>query len=197
MKKILKIMLYVAVGISAAWLILTLVVERPGPAKSWDLGEVGSSERVLIVYDPDPFYNLDEQVCLSFAKGLVAHGLTVKVASVSTAKELKANTFTAFVFCANTYNWSPDWAVTNYITQQPSLDGKPVVAITLGAGSTDWSQKKLEQLIIHKQGKILDSRSLWLLRPNDEARVKESNINVACTMVQNWADTLSNDLLIQ
>jgi hypothetical protein len=197
MKKILKIMLYVAAGVSAAWLILTLVVERPGPSKSWDLGDVGSSQRVLIVYDPDPFYNLDEQICLSFAKGLAAHGLAVKVASVSAAKELKSSTFTAFVFCANTYNWSPDWAVSDFISQQPSLDNKPVVAITLGAGSTDWSQKRLEQLIINNRGKILDSRPLWLLRPNDEARMKESNIKVACAMVQNWADTLSNDLLTQ
>lgn len=32
---------------------------------------------MLIVYDPDPFYNLDEKLCRAFAKGLAKNDINV------------------------------------------------------------------------------------------------------------------------
>ena len=86
------------------------------------------------------------------------------------------------MFCANTYNFHPDWAVTDFIKEQVELEGKPVVAITVGSGSTETSQKALEDLIINMKGNLVDSHSLWLFKPNDESRTKESNIKVSVSM---------------
>jgi flavorubredoxin len=193
-KKTLKIIFFTLTFIGVGWLILTLAVEATGPDKSWAFGDQQAIEKVLVVYDPDPFYNLDEQVCRSLAEEMANQGMRVKVASVRAARDLTPESFDALVFCSNTYNWAPDWAVIGYIEDQKSLGNKPVIAITLGAGSTNISQKKLEDLIIHKQGKIIGSRSLWLMRPNDESRNTEPNVQIALSIVRSWAVTLAGKI---
>jgi hypothetical protein len=52
------------------WGLLTLWVEAEGPAKSQTMGNPASDTKALIVYDPDPLYNLDEKVCKTFGKTL-------------------------------------------------------------------------------------------------------------------------------
>ncbi|WP_428663120.1 hypothetical protein [Runella sp.] len=171
-------------GLLVVWTILTVWTEAKGPPKSIDLGN--GKKQVLIVYDPDPICNLDEKVCVTFGKALAKRGIKVKVATVSAADKLNAADFEAYVFCANTYNWRPDRAVTGFI-EKTSITDKPVIAITLGSGSTESSQKALEKLILKKKGKLVGSRSFWLLRPNDELRMEESNVKVALSMVDEWA----------
>ncbi len=85
MNKTLKIIIYTVTIIALGWGILTWVVERMGPKKSWNIGDTNSDKKALIVYDPDPFYNFDEQVCLSVAEVLADNGMAVKVASVAAA----------------------------------------------------------------------------------------------------------------
>src|SRR5687768_8973581 len=112
MKKRFRIMGITLLVIAAAWILLTLWVESTGPKRSWELGNKASQKKVLIVYDPDPFYNLDEQISRSFGQALADHGLHVRVATVEAAGEFKDQSFDVYVFCANTYNWRPDWAVS-------------------------------------------------------------------------------------
>lgn len=169
-------------AIASVWIVVTFWAESTGAKKSWELGSKASTKKVLIVFDPDPFYNLDEQVSRSFGKALADNGLNVRVATVKAAKELANQPFDLYVFCANTYNWHPDWAVTDFIKEQVALEGKSVVAITLGSGSTETSQKALEDLIINMKANLIDSHSLWLFKPNDESRMKESNIKVSVSM---------------
>jgi flavorubredoxin len=195
MNKTLKIIIYTGTIIALGWGILTWVVERRGPKKSWDMGNVNSDKKALIVFDPDPFYNFDEQVCLSVAEVLAENGMAVKVVSVAAADMQELRRYDVLVFCANTYNWSPDWALRDFIKGQESLHGKPVIAITLGAGSTASSKRKLEQLISSNDGKILGSNAFWLMRPNDEARMKESNVRVALSIVKDWSGTLVDEYL--
>ncbi len=152
-----------------------------------ELGIAASDKRALIIYDPDPFYNLDEQVCLSFGRALSDSGLFVNVATAAAAGEIiNAPAFDVYVICANTYNWRPDWAITRFIEEHGPWEQKSIVAITLGSGSTASSQKKLEKLIVKYGGKIMDSRSLWLMRPNDESRMEESNVEVARSIAYRW-----------
>jgi hypothetical protein len=54
-----------------------------------------------------------------------------------------------------------------------------VVAITLGCGSTQRSQRLLDELIRQKGANLIFSEVIWLMKPNDEARTKESNVGVA------------------
>lgn len=194
MKKFVKVTLYTVVAILAGWCTLTIVVERTGPKQRWNFGDPNATEKVILIYDPDPFFNLDEQVCKEFAKVLSENGLGASVATVAAAREITLSSFNSYVFCANTYNWGPDLALSNFIKEQKTLDNKPVIAITLGSGSTALSQERLEQLIIDQGGKILDSRSIWLLRPNDENKSQESNIQVALSKTRTWATSMAEEI---
>ncbi len=181
-------------AIIVGWCVLTIVVERTGPKQSWNFGDTNSTEKVILIYDPDPFFNLDEQVCKEFGKVLSENGISASVVTVAAAREITLSSFKTYIFCANTYNWGPDLAVSNYIKEQNSLNNKPVIAITLGGGSTSLSQERLEQLIVNQGGKIMDSRSIWLLRPNDENKSEESNIQVALSKTRTWATSMAVEI---
>jgi len=187
-------MLYTIIIIVIGWIALTIIVERTGPKESWTYGNQNSVAKVILVYDPDPFFNLDEQVCKAFAQVLGENGLQASVVSVAAAREIQLSSFDVYVFCANTYNWGPDLAVSNYIREQKTLNNTPVIAITLGAGSTTLSQQRLEQLIVNQDGKIIDSRSVWLLRPNDENERKHSNVQIALLNVRTWATSMAQEI---
>ena len=191
MKKLVKRTVITGMILAFVWFLLTAWAESSGPKRSWEVGNQASDQAVLIVYDPDPFYNLDEQVCRSFGQALADRGLFVRIATVAAINGINAQPFDSYVFCANTYNWRPDWAVSHFIREQDEVVGKPVVAITVGSGSTEASQKALEKVILEKKGLLLDSRSFWLSRPNDETRMKESNSHVAVSMAYTWGEKMA------
>ena len=191
MKKLLKVTGISVLAIGAGWTALTLWAESAGPKRSWRMGNPTAKKRALIVYDPDPFYNLDEQVCRSFGQALADNGMQATVASVKAAGESSGQPIDLYVFCANTYNWAPDWSVSDFIRNEGRLDGKPVVAITVGSGDTRGAQKALEKLLLDRKAALLDSRPLWLLKPNDESRGQESNVAVAVSMAYAWGEEIS------
>lgn len=55
------------------WILLTFWVEVNGKKVKEELGEAISFKRALIVYDPDPFYNFDKQICKAFENTLARH----------------------------------------------------------------------------------------------------------------------------
>jgi hypothetical protein len=181
-KKFMKTGL-VILGILAVWTALTLWAEYSGKENTYFEGSDTAARKALIVYNPDPIYNLDEQISKSFAKGLSQYDLRVKITTVNEAKKDNYD-YDIYVFCANTYNWAPDWQVKGYIRDHPRLQKQNVVAITLGSGSTSRSKRILEETIRSKQANLLASRTYWLLRPNDEDRMDESNIAVANDMAR-------------
>jgi hypothetical protein len=191
MKKILKRLMILLALIIVIWIILTIWAESEGPSRIKETGNVVSAQNALIVYDPDPFYNLDQQVCESFGSSLAANGWRITIATIAAAKKIKNISFQVYVFCANTYNWAPDWAVSSFIKNYPSLEGKKAVVITLGGGSTTRSQRVFEKIIKRKGATIIDSRSLWLWRPNDESRMKESNVKVAVDIARSWGNQIA------
>lgn len=150
--------------------------------------------QALVVFDPDPIYNLDEQVCRAYAQGLNAEGWQVVIASVNSARTL-AGKFDHYAFCANTYNWGPDLSICNFIENRKDLYQKPVLAITLGSGSTARAQRILERKIIKQEAKLINSVNYWLLRPNDESRLDEPNVEVAIDMAHTLGLTTAKNFL--
>lgn len=178
-----------ALIVAAIWVGLTIWVEREGPARKWELVSVNIKGAAVVVFDPDPIYNLDEQVCQSFAKALTENGWQVTIATVAAAGSIDTS-FDLYVLCANTYNWTPDRAIVEYI-KSTLLNNKPVVAITLGAGSTKQSQRKFEELIKRKGARLIASGSYWLWRPNAEEKKEGSNVDAAVEKVYRWADSIA------
>jgi flavorubredoxin len=194
-KVLLRYVIATLVLIATVWGAITIYVQKKGPARQWISG-IENQKTALIVYDPDPFYNLDEQICLAFGKELAIHGMNVTIASVAAAEEHNVKIrYDVLVYCANTYNWRPDWAITNFIEEYSSLNiNSDVVAITLGAGSTEASQKNLENIIVNSGRNLIESYSLWLWRPNNESKIQEPNVDVAISMAQDWAAQVSSKL---
>lgn len=189
MKKFLKRTGLTLLLISIGWTALTFWAESKGPVRITKFGNNSNGHHALVVYDPDPFYNLDEQVCEAFGKTLGENGWNVTVATVAALNKQPSDSVDLYVLCANTYNWSPDWSVSSFIKNKLP-DKKDVVAITLGAGTTDRSKRILESLIKDKGGKLIDSRTFWLWRPNDES--SESNSTVATNLTKAWANEIAH-----
>ncbi|MBT8184185.1 MAG: hypothetical protein KJN76_05050 [Eudoraea sp.] len=178
-KTIKRMLIWSVLSIALLWIGLTIYVQAPGSAQTFSYGNADVGRTALIVYDPDPFYNLDEQLCKSFAEGLATKSWQVRVATVRAADQINADETDLFVFCANTYNWAPDRGIKNFITSAAALKEKPVVAITLGSGSTARASRLLEELITSQGGQLLSSKQYWLMRPNDEGVADKSNIAIA------------------
>ncbi|NET31068.1 MAG: hypothetical protein F6K19_03590 [Cyanothece sp. SIO1E1] len=178
----------------SCWVILTLWAQINGPNFIERLETESGAPQALVIYDPDPIYNLDEQVSRAYAQGLHEEGWQVIIASVNAARTL-AGKFDHYAFCANTYNWAPDLSICNFIENRKDLYQKPVVAITLGSGSTARAQRILEQKILKQQAELIHSVSYWLMRPNDESRLDESNVEVAKDMAHKLGIKTAKDLL--
>ena len=189
-RRVFRIGLKVAAVIALLWLGLTLWVDMDGPARTWEVGEGGWTRSALIVYDPDPIYDLDRQLCQAFAEGLAQQGIRSTVATVAAAEEKELAPPDLFVLCANTYNWRPDRSIVHYVESAASLKGASVVALTLGSGSTEAAQRVFEEHIRAVGARIIASRTSWLMRPNDEARLEEDNVAVAIDMTRRWAAEL-------
>lgn len=86
-KKTLRVLLLTVAALLVGWGVLTLYVELPGPAKQWTIGDE-NGKNVLIVFDPDPFYDLDEQVCMALADGLAEQAVSIKIATVTAARSI-------------------------------------------------------------------------------------------------------------
>ncbi|MBL0743029.1 hypothetical protein [Chryseolinea lacunae] len=183
--------------IALGWLILTLWVERIGVARTWHKPVANASRKVIVIFDPDPIYNLDEKVCRAFANGLAQRNTDVVVATVSAVDETTLADFDAYVLCANTYNWAPDWAVTDFIKKHDALIDKPIVAITVGSGSTRRAQQLLENSITGRGGRLVASNTYWLMRPNDEQQLDKSNVDVAVSLAFGAGVQIADSIFVE
>jgi hypothetical protein len=192
MRKGLRIFLKVLIGIAVLWIGLTIWVQLAGKERIEVIGATDAPHKALIVYNADPIYNLDEQVCRSFATGLSRSGFTCTIATVKRAPDTEE--YDLYVFCANTYNWAPDWQLRRFIRNYPGLMGKNVVAITLGSGSTKRAKRILEQTIKARDAILLDSKTYWLLRPNEENQSGNKNTEVANDLAEAFGESIGQRL---
>lgn len=171
----------------ALWIFFTTWADVGG--NDIDMQYTADNERAktLIVYNSDPMYNLDEQVCKAFAEGLKEKGISSNLVTNNNIAPYVYQYFDLYVFCANTYNFSPDSGIKKAVKRIQNIANKPTVAITLGAGSTKSSQKKFEYFLKCRDINVIDSRSFWLKRPNDSSRLDEDNVAVAKDKASQWA----------
>ena len=185
--KFLK-MIYWIIGIALIWTALTLWANYAGNQNSQTLGEM-NQQSVLIAYNPDPIYNLDEQIATAMAK-VLSESSRVDIMTTSHVHEAQKKQYDLYVFCSNTYNWAPDWGIVKMI-HALNLHRKDVVAITLGSGSTKASHHKLKACIAKKKAKLVGDREFWLLKPNDDNRQEDNNVEVAVEMAIKFAEELA------
>jgi hypothetical protein len=192
--RLLRISAITALCVAIVWTLLTVWVMAPGKENVTIIGDRSDSVRVLVTYDPDPIYDLDEQVCRALAKGLAENHIGVVIATTESARKIDIRPFRSVVICANTYNWSPDRAVIQFVKDCGDLDSKDVIAITVGSGSTAKAREKFERELRLAGANIISSNEWWLMRPNDESRIKENNVEVAVDQAYHLGLTLSGQL---
>ncbi|MBK8228429.1 MAG: hypothetical protein IPK70_14805 [Flavobacteriales bacterium] len=182
-KRWMRRALRVLIGVGLFWGLLTWWAERPGrPFSEYMLADEADARTALIVFDPDPIYDLDAQVAAAMAKRLHSMGWNARVqdaASMDTESPLDAE---LRIVIANTYNWAPDGGVLDYVQREPGMAKAPVIAITLGSGSTARAHRIFLQAIKARGADVVGARELWLMRPNDESRTQEPNTAVACDL---------------
>lgn len=183
MKRAFKISLYVVIVLGMVWIGLTLWVQQPGEARLYQRNE-NSVRSMWIIYDPDPIYDLDRQIAEALADTWAQYPWQVNVATVAAMPD-NVSGAEVFVFIANTYNWRPDWAVTKAI-DRCELTNKKCFAIALGAGSTEDALTHLIERLKTYGAQVLDGKSFWLLRPNDEQRMEADNVPVALDVARAW-----------
>lgn len=190
---LLKWLLGGIIGLAVIWYFLTLYVQQPGRAFSEDLLSSDTERRALFVFDPDPFYNLDEKLCMSFARAIKDFGFNAYLRSPNAVGELKDEEFDLLVLCTNTYNWAPDDAVRDFWRNYPDPQDQRVVLMTLGGGSTARARQIMEKAIQERNAQLLASEEFWSWKPNDEDRMDEKNSEVAQEVVHQWASAIAGD----
>ena len=176
------------IGITLFWMGLTLWVNMSSDQPVITIGD-NTEKKVMIFFNPDPISDMDEQVCKAIAESLSVNA-TVEIITPSQIPHAVASSYDLHIFCSNTYNLEPDKGVIKAI-KALDIENKDVVAITLGAGSTEASEKKLIKLLNSKQANLLHSKTYWLLKPNDENRQDEDNVEVAVEMAQAFGKELA------
>lgn len=148
----------------------------------------------LIVFNSDPIYNLDEQVCRAFAEEFKKHGISSTLVTNTEIYPYVNNEFDVFVFCANTYNFSPDNGVKRAIKLIKNIENVPAVAITLGTGGTKSSKKKFEYFLECRNVDLIGSKSYWLKKQNDASNTTQNNVTNAVNMAKKWASEIALNL---
>ena len=189
-KRFIRVLAWIFGPILLIWLALTLWVQQERSATTWSTQWAGARREALILYNPDPIYNLDAQLARAFSEGLKEAGWACAAASYEAFQDSVPPGKDLYVIIANTYNWAPDWPTRHFVERSSWLEGASVVAITLGSGATERSRRLFEEVLQARRVKLLDSRTFWLLRPNGDSRMEEPNVDVARGLVREWAERL-------
>lgn len=173
-KKILAVLAGVFVTGLAA---VTVSVEFASPYRSESLGGAGQ-KRALVLYHPSRDAHFSEELSLAVAAGFKAAGLSVERATMSNRTPADPQGYAIIAVVSNTYFWTPDLPTLRYL-KRATLDSVPAIGVIGGAGSTGRSQRLLAAALRRTGARVLDTRSFWILRPNDESRIHEPNRAVA------------------
>lgn len=84
---------------------------------------------------------------------------------------------------SDTYWWSPDIPTLRYLGR-----ARFDVGLIGGAGSTARSQRILDKALRDTGATVIETRSFWLWRPNDKARMKEPNREVALSQAKQFGE---------
>ena len=94
--------------------------------------------------------------------------------------------YTLIAVVSNTYFWTPDRPTRDYL-RKAHLEGTPAIGLMAGAGATGRAERMLGEALRGTGAPSVHTRSFWLLRPNDEGRMRESNRAVALDEAERFA----------
>ena len=193
LRKKTRMWFFILGAVLGFWILATLWAQWSGKSEVIQSGmEKLNVARICIYYNSDPIYNLDEQVCKQMLDALANESY---VELRTTQSGVSLDEFDAFIFCANTYNFAPDWGVTNAMGKlKDKTRGRTVGLLTLGAGSTGRAERLMKKASIPLNAQLVLESKIWLMKPNKEDVIsREDNLNAAKEMAVQFAqEVLAN-----
>ncbi len=142
----------------------------PQMEKETDLKSInsqGKSGNVLVIYHPG-LSSFQEDVTYSFVKGLVERDYAIEITTSSSKTTTDISKYDLIVLGMPTYGGGLAKPMENYLARIDDLEGKKVVIIITGAGSTDESVTNMKEFIAMRNGYIIESLPLWSMKPNED-----------------------------
>lgn len=165
-------------------LVVTLIVELEADYVHEDLGRPGIA-RALVLYHPSRDARFSDDLSLAVARGFQRAGMAVGRATLTSETPERPEGYTIIAVVSNTYYWTPDLPTLRYL-KRARLDETPVIGLMGGAGSTNRSQRVLDEALRRTGARSVETRSFWLWRPNEEARTDEPNRSVAIELAESF-----------
>jgi hypothetical protein len=188
----MRVIVWVLVSLFAlivmSGIVVTVVVERESSYQLETLGGDGPT-RALVLYHPSRDAHFSEEISLAFAEGLKDAGLLVDRATMTKQTPTRPHGYALVAVVSNTFWSTPDLPTLRYL-KRSDLSGLPAVGLICGSGSTARSQQILGATLSNAGATMLGTRSFWIMRPNDEARMSEPNRAVAQDMARNFGSEI-------
>lgn len=191
MRKLIRLVLFATLAIAVTASILVQIPASPNLESPGG----GKKAKALILYHPSRDAHFTDDLTIAIANGLKSKGLSVERSTLNSRTDNSPREYALIVIVTNTYYWTPDLPTLWYL-KWANLKGTNVLAITAGAGSTDRAKHLLEDAIQSSGANLIASRSFWLLRPNDETRLREPNRAVALEQATHLAHDISTKLKV-
>jgi hypothetical protein len=184
-----QVMLKIVVGVLLLFLIgavaITVYVEREADYHLEPLGGAGPL-KALILYHPSRDAHFSDELSLSVAQGLKSLGYAVDRATMTEETPTAPTDYAIVAVISNTYWGRPDRPTLHYLARA-RLTGIPAIGLMCGAGSTDRSQRRLDEALRRTGATPVETGSFWTMRPNDEKRMTEANRVVGQQMAEQFA----------
>ena len=172
-----RIALFAATGLIALVVAISIAVQIEAEYVHDILSEEGA-EAALVLYHPSRDAGFSDDLSLALAHGLAEAGLTVHRSTVTRQTPTRPDAYALIAVVSNTYYWTPDLPTLRFL-RRAQLQGMSTLGLIGGAGSTARAERLLAEGLDGTGGDLIETRSFWLLRPNDESRLDEPNRKVA------------------
>ncbi|MFN0103919.1 MAG: hypothetical protein ACKV2U_17775 [Bryobacteraceae bacterium] len=172
-----KVVMWLALVLVGGLAVVSVIVQVEGDYAHEALGGEGKA-KALVLFHPSRDARFSDDLSLAFAAGLIEAGFTVERATLTRRTPASPEGYRIVGVVSNTYYWTPDLPTLRYL-KRARLHGVAVVGLAGGAGATGRSQRVLDEALRATGGKVIQTRSFWLWRPNDERHMNEPNREVA------------------
>jgi len=165
------------------------VISRQEKLSDVQVHNPSGSSTAFVSYNPG-ISDIQERVVTAFVNGLIQAGWQVDLTTTSKQTPTDLSNYELFVVSTNTYWWSPDVPTRRYL-KSLELDGLPTAILVTASGQGGRALERTEFFVKEAGGTIVESKKLFVWKPNDETHSSKPNKEVAEEIAYNLALNLA------
>lgn len=163
--RIIGTVVVVLVGAALAALQVAIERETVGPLEV--ANPEGRAGHALVLYHPG-LSDLQRALTDAFTAGLVERDWRVSRTTTSAEAPVDLEPYDLLALGVHTYWWAPDGPTRRYFARVGDLGGRPVAVLLSALGASGRAEARSADLVETHGGRVLEVRSFFVLRPNDE-----------------------------